>query len=128
MESRHHLNWINSFYETIYPEIETAVNQWVRELASNPSGIIAFSVFSTNKIITLDIAGKVKRKNPKKIIVMGGPQVTRYEDGLEIIKNSFVDYIVTGEGEETLYELVRGIKTGQISKKKKGFYSEKTVK
>jgi len=109
MEREYYHNWINKFFKVIYPEISYKVNEWIEELAFNDSRIIAFSVFSINIELSLYCAKHIKQKNKDKIIVFGGPQVARYADGLEIIKNKFVDYVIPGEGEEVFYELVNCI-------------------
>ncbi|MBU4251964.1 MAG: B12-binding domain-containing radical SAM protein [Candidatus Omnitrophica bacterium] len=120
MESAYHLNWIHNFFELIYPQIKDTVNKWVDEIAQSDSRVIGFSVFSTNKAITMHVIQKIKERNHEKIIVIGGPQVSRYEDGPQILENEFVDYVVTDEGEETLYELILGIKNNKDIRKIKG--------
>ena len=120
MESSYHLNWIHNFFELIYPQIKDTIEEWVNEIAQDDSRVIGFSIFSTNKILALYMSKKVKEKNPEKIIIVGGPQVARYEEGLEIIDNEFIDYVVTDEGEETLYELVSAIKNEDDIRKVKG--------
>lgn len=120
MESAYHLNWIHSFFEIIYPEIKDIIDDWIDEIAYNDAQIIGFSTFSINKAITIHIAKEVKERNPGKIIILGGPQVSRYEDGFELIDNNFVDYIVADEGEETLYELVSAIRNKDNIRKIRG--------
>ncbi len=129
MESAYHLNWIHNFFESIYPEIRDTIDDWVDEIAQDDSQIIGFSVFSVNKVLALYMIKKIKEKNPEKIIIVGGPQVSRYEDDREITDNEFIDYIVTDEGEETLYELVSTIKNkGDIRKVKGVIFKEQNKK
>lgn len=120
MKNTYHINWIHNFFEIIYPEIKGTIDEWIEELAQDDSQVIGFSAFSINKVTTLYIVRKIKEKNPKKIIILGGPQVSRYEDGFEIINNEPIDYIITAEGEETLYELVSAIKNNTDIRKIKG--------
>ena len=90
----------------IYPQQE------IHTIFSYNPDIIGFSVFSDNIRISLDIAEKVKKYLPETPILFGGPQVNNYEK--EILKeNSFIDYVVSYEGEETIAEL-----TDCISKSK----------
>lgn len=120
MESAHHLNWIHNFFELIHPKIKDITDEWVDEIAKDDSQVVGFSIFSVNKALTLYMIKKIKEKIPEKIIVAGGPQVARHEGDTEIIDNEFIDYIVTDEGEETLYELVCAIKNKGDIRKIKG--------
>lgn len=120
MDSGYHLNWIHNFTEVIYPQIRDKVEEWVREIAKSDSAIIGFSIFSVNKALAIYMIKKIKEKNPKKIIIVGGPQVARYEEDSELINNEFIDYIVINEGEEALYELISAIKNKDNVRKVKG--------
>jgi radical SAM superfamily enzyme YgiQ (UPF0313 family) len=61
----------------------------------------------------------IKERDPRKIIIFGGPQVSRYEEDDEILKSESVDYIITGEGEEILLELLSVIgNDGDVEKVK----------
>lgn len=110
MESAYHLNWIHNFLELIHPQIKDIIDEWIDEIAKDDSQAVGFSIFSVNKALALYMIKKIKEKIPEKIIIAGGPQAARHEDDSEIIDNEFIDYIVTEEGEETLYELVSAIK------------------
>ncbi len=59
--------------------------------------IVAFSCYIWNITQTLDVAARIKAKNPATKILLGGPEVSY--DWQEIITTDQVDYIITGEGE-----------------------------
>lgn len=120
MESNYHLNWINNFSELICPQIKDRIDEWVDEIVKDDSQIIGLSVFATNKALALHMIKMVKNKSPEKIIIVGGPQASRYEEGLEITDNEFIDFVVSEEGEETLYELLTAIKNDGDIRKVKG--------
>lgn len=52
------------------------------------------------------IAQAIKFDNPKTIVVVGGPHVT-FVDIETINQHPYIDFVVRGEGEETLYEIVK---------------------
>lgn len=54
----------------------------------------------------LHIAQEIKKTFPELKIVMGGPHPSVMPD--EILGNEYIDYVVRGEGELTVLELVRG--------------------
>lgn len=57
---------------------------------------------------TLQIAQAIKLKNPKVVVVIGGPHVM-FTDVETIDQYPFIDFVVRGEGEETLYEIVKNL-------------------
>lgn len=52
----------------------------------------------------LNLAAKIKQNNPNIILIGGGPGPSIYIE--EILRNGF-DYIIRGEGEEVLFNLIR---------------------
>lgn len=115
LESHSHLSWLNEkdYMEKVYPVIKDVVEEWAHELAKSNAPIIGFTMLSTNWIPTLQVAKRVKEISPEKIIVVGGPYVTRYGEGLNVIKNNCIDFVVPGEGEEVLQELLSVISNSQ---------------
>lgn len=60
---------------------------------------------------TLEVARCLKKEFPHKIIVVGGIHPTiRPQDFLQ---DTNIDYVVVGEGEVTMYELVNAVETGR---------------
>ena len=59
--------------------------------------VVAFSCYIWNITQTLQVAQKIKQKNPNTKILLGGPEVSyEYND---IIALDYIDYIIVGEGE-----------------------------
>ncbi len=75
--------------------------------ASRPN-LIGFSVLQANRLGAAEIAGMAKKSMPETKVVFGGVAAT-------YLWNHFlkhypqVDYVVTGEGEHTLLELVKAL-------------------
>ena len=59
--------------------------------------VVAFSCYIWNITPTLEVAKKIKQKNPNTKILLGGPEVS-YEYN-NIIALPEIDYIIVGEGE-----------------------------
>lgn len=72
-------------------------------------------LYSTTPMInyTMEIAQAIKLKNPEIIVVVGGPHVT-FVDIETINQHPYIDFVVRGEGEETLYEIIKN--SDQIAK------------
>lgn len=72
--------------------------------------IVGLACYIWNVDMTLKLAGLLKKVLPKVIIILGGPEVTY--DSAEIMKQySCVDYVVQGEGEETLQGLLAALRS-----------------
>ena len=90
---------------------------YVEEILRENPDLAGFYVSAINSKRVKEICDKLKGKVP---IVLGGPQITAAP------KDILYDYNVVGEGEETLYDLVKMLQ-GDIKKKNvKGLvYKEK---
>lgn len=74
--------------------------------------IVAFSCYIWNIRPILDICADYRKICPDSIIILGGPEVS-YDAGSVLKENRAVDYIIRGEGEITLKELLLAIKNGE---------------
>ena len=73
--------------------------------------IIAFSVYIWNVSLVLSLAMRIKAHDPSVTVIVGGPEVSyRASDIVE--EYAYIDYVVSGEGEEPLGALVYSIVTG----------------
>ncbi|MCX5713909.1 MAG: radical SAM protein [Candidatus Omnitrophica bacterium] len=86
---------------------EERINEWVELLVGLKPDILGFSVYSTNLQVSLLLAQKLKIKNDRIKVIFGGP-FCRRDNGVadSIINYSYVDIVVSGEGEITLQEIV----------------------
>ena len=81
-----------------------------RILSEKPD-FVGFSCYIWNITKTLEIARKLKEKGI--IIAVGGPEVSyRQRDVLE--RYSFVDYVLSGEGEIIFPELLKAVRLGRV--------------
>jgi anaerobic magnesium-protoporphyrin IX monomethyl ester cyclase len=70
--------------------------------------LIGMTVFSPVYFENIEIFNRIRKKNKKIPIVMGGPYVTTIRE--EIFKETPIDYAVYGEGEITFCELISHLK------------------
>ena len=89
---------LNKKHEGLYWK-EFTIKDNFNEVASYCSSfeVIAFSCYIWNITQTLEVAQLIKQINPTTKILLGGPEVSY--DWEAIIKNSDIDYIISGEGE-----------------------------
>lgn len=85
--------------------INDNINNILKKLYNSGADIFGFSCYIWNISLILNICSSLKKAVPEAVIILGGPEVSY--DPLNILAdNSFIDYIVVGEGESTLNELL----------------------
>ena len=78
----------------------------LKEVYSSQIQIYAFSCYIWNIDMVLKLCSSLKKLNPQSIIILGGPEVSF--DAEELMPEHYsIDYIIRGEGEETLSELLQ---------------------
>ena len=70
--------------------------------------VLGFSCYIWNIKPILELCADYKKVAPRTIIVLGGPEVS-YDAKQLLYDNPFIDYVIRGEGEATLKELLGGI-------------------
>lgn len=90
--------------------INTELLNILSDIYSQKPAIVGLACYIWNVDMTLKLAGLLKKVLPQVVIVLGGPEVTY--DPVDIMKqHSYINYIVQGEGEETLQALLAAIKS-----------------
>ena len=79
------------------------------ELLAESPQVIGFSVYIWNVEQTKAVIEELRENNPNLIIIVGGPEVT-YEPKF-FLDNWQIDYVVSGEGEFVLGELLTAIES-----------------
>ena len=106
------LKYLKVACDSVHSDIVTkeyTINNEVLEILSDvyseQPDIIGLSCYIWNIDMTLKLAGLLKKVLPRVMVILGGPEVSY--DPLEVMqKNSFIDYIVQGEGENTFRTLL----------------------
>ncbi len=79
-------------------------------IKSEKPDFVAFSCYIWNIKKTLTICEMLK--NDGTVIALGGPEVS-YNQRELLEKNSFIDYVLSGEGEETVPALIKALSRGE---------------
>ncbi len=94
--------------EVIESTINAPVDDLFSHLSKSDFDIFAFSSYIWNIEWILQLAKRLKREKPKAKILLGGPEVSyRARDILE--RYSFIDFVLSGEGEKPIAELLDAI-------------------
>lgn len=75
-------------------------------LKKDKSKIYGITCMYHNILEAINIAQIIRKHHPDSKIIFGGPHVTFIANEL-VKKFNFIDYVIRGEGERTLYELVK---------------------
>ena len=94
----------------ILDKIFTFKNKLIDAIVKNKPDVVAFSVLSDNYIWCCRMAEEIK-KRLKTTIVFGGIHPTAVPH--RVLKNGFVDFVVCGEGEETMAILADHLAQGK---------------
>ncbi len=88
---------------------EGTINEKEEEIAERlilkDPDILSFCCYIWNIRQVKKIAGLVKKALPKVVIIFGGPEVS-FNPGQILSENDFVDFVLSGEGEEVLPKIV----------------------
>jgi radical SAM superfamily enzyme YgiQ (UPF0313 family) len=76
--------------------------------------IVGFSLYTTNLYLSVFMSILIKLNYPNTKIVFGGPQITQGDTTREmLIKGNIADYLILGEGEEPMYQLVKALENNE---------------
>lgn len=91
--------------------INTEVSALLEGILAESADTIAFSVYIWNRTKTLELCRKIKEATPDTKIILGGPEVAY--DQLNVLEGyPFVDFVLSGEGEIILPQLLDCISSG----------------
>ncbi|OQA58385.1 MAG: Threonylcarbamoyladenosine tRNA methylthiotransferase MtaB [Candidatus Omnitrophica bacterium ADurb.Bin277] len=117
--------WSN---EKTFPAIVAAlrndIDKAVDEIVDCEAGILGFSVVDPKERLTIEFIKSIKKKAPRKRIILGGPATSTREQRHIFLEKAaeYVDFFVIGEGEETLFDLTDRLLNGKSLSGLKGCY------
>lgn len=91
--------------------IKENIENIAQELSDTGSDVVGLSVYIWNVNHTKELVALLKKRNPQLIIVLGGPEVM-YEPEY-FLQNWNIDYVIGGEGEFVLGELLVALESGK---------------
>ncbi|TVY09746.1 B12-binding domain-containing radical SAM protein [Paenibacillus cremeus] len=110
------LRYLKSYSQQDFPGIQIAeytikdpAMNIVSDLYQRKPELVGFSCYIWNIEETIVVIGMLKKIMPELIIVLGGPEVS-YDTEYWMNRLPEVDFIVTGEGEETFHHLLTELK------------------
>lgn len=99
-------SWYTNFgYWRKKLNLDTIIEKWSDEILQKQPELIGFSIYDSTLHISLLLSEVIKKKSPETLVVFGGPSC----DNHELILNGNIDFLVIGEGEDTIIDLIERI-------------------
>lgn len=99
-------------FQSCLNALQENVEQWIESLDLSNYKLFGFSVCFNQLLASLYAAKRIKTLYPELPIVLGGSGCVG-EIGYSLVQNfGQIDYVVNGEGEETLLQLCKSIHSG----------------
>lgn len=108
-----------SFWESessvrrLVAENDALVDSFVERILAAGARVAGFSTHTTSFRVSLELARRLKRRDPSMLVLFGGPQCSRAQAGRPFAEEPCVDAVVVGEGELTLTEVLRRVSDGK---------------
>ena len=113
------VRYLKKFCETQIEGIDIAefskndnISSILKKLYCSDARIYGFSCYIWNISMILDICSSLKKARPEAVIILGGPEVS-YDAATLLSKYSFINYIVIGEGEAAMLDLLCFLTAGK---------------
>ena len=103
--------WIgNNYHEHLHQHMLPLLEKYIQYIEDNEFDAISFSLYYCNQEPTDWMASEIKRRMPHIKILVGGPQCHTFPPGED---KPYYDYIVSGEGEEIILQVLQEIEDGK---------------
>ncbi|MEN6568297.1 MAG: DUF4080 domain-containing protein [Veillonellales bacterium] len=84
----------------------------VSDIFRQQPDVLGLACYIWNREAIIDLAAMIRKVLPQTVIILGGPEVS-YDSVDCMAKHDFIDYIIQGEGEETLRLLLEALAKGK---------------
>ena len=102
--------WMGESYHThLHSHILPLLEKYIKYIGDNKVDVVSFSLYYCNQEPTDWMAREIKRRYPHVKILVGGPQCHAFPPGND---KPFYDYVVSGEGEEIILQILEEIEEG----------------
>lgn len=93
----------------LFNENKTKIDTWIKDILDFSPDIVGISVWPTQLYFSFEFAKMIKDKRKETKIVFGGPWCSPIPQALRMIEHWCIDYVVLGEGEMTLSEIIKAL-------------------
>lgn len=98
------------FVLSIFKKYDLFITDFISKISDLTCPVIGFTVNNQAYFFTLELAKRIKERNPDKILIFGGPDCARDERWVDILAEPSTDAVCLGEGEVCLVNFMNNIK------------------
>lgn len=111
--------WLHDdvYYESIHPNLIPIMDSYIEKIVELNPTVVGFTMYDPSKFPTKYMVEELKKRMPNVLIALGGPICHRGSPNF----NFHSDYIVSGEGEQLVLDMMAEIETGNIPTSTKTF-------
>lgn len=88
------------------------INSYIDFMISLDPKMIGFSVYASSYQMTMECVKRIKKRAPWIPVILGGPHVSYDMCGPAALVDCGADFIVEGEGEQTLLQILQAMEKG----------------
>ncbi|MCB9480102.1 MAG: radical SAM protein, partial [Deltaproteobacteria bacterium] len=88
------------------------IDELVDRLIDSGRSMIGFTIYSANRLFAKEVMRRIKARDPKRVIVVGGRGAHTKNERL-LFPRDLVDYFIVGEGETSLIPLMEEVFAGK---------------
>jgi hypothetical protein len=89
------------------------IDDFIELVVASNTPIVGFSLYASSLIVSLHLIKLIKARKPELKIIVGGPEAHHTQSGQMLAKNPLIDGVAQSEGEETLIDFIRRVRTNQ---------------
>lgn len=105
----------DEYFKDIHPHLEPLLLTYLDQIEKINPTIVGFTLYYCNEAPTIWLATKIKERLPHIIIAAGGPHCR----DINYTFPPVIDYIVSGEGEQLLLDILQEVDSGHIPTEQK---------
>ncbi len=75
--------------------------------------VLGFSMFYTNRFVSLDFIKRIKKEFPQLLVVLGGPSASLTQEILKFLYAGLIDAIIPNEGDQSIVDLIDAWESGK---------------
>lgn len=89
------------------------LDEWADQVLADSPAIVGLTCYMTSFASSLQLAERIKQRDPSVTVVLGGPNVASDREGRRALQTGVPDAVVDGEGEVALAAIAEALEAGR---------------
>lgn len=106
--------WLNEdCIKDLLSDHQQHIDDFIELVVTTNTPVVGFSLYASSLIVSLHLIKLLKERKPELKIIVGGPEAHHTQSGKMLAENPLIDGVAQSEGEETLIDFIRRVRTNQ---------------